>query len=446
MQYDREITNAGVVRDVDAKVRKYGLTSKRIGNGIHLSQFTEGRNGLVVPQSEGPAKELGKLVHQLYESAEKFFQDIGEDPRYFLPRVTSYSAYGLVFGDIGSQYMVSWAGARGLGRLVAILDLYITELAEWEGDVQRNVSSLLTAMPPGARGVRQTIDFNAHTDWMGTHAYNVWMSANKGPDDPDWNGFKPFFIGVDDLPEYYTPEFLADQRQAINDEELFRLDYPRTPEDLYIQKGRHPYRWKFIQECREPEYAGDSCSRYVHGVDTSDGEWDSDFQAMVTRGWKDGQWIEACPPIHERIPEPTEFAMQIHNRANHYGGVVVVEKNVGAAVIKALRDLSTNANYVLYTHKHKDEHGKQKRRLGFVTTGASKRIMIADYQKALREGTLGIVTEELAQEAREFEYKDDSRIAAAPDRAGAADDLIMADMVGMQGTTYNDIGSMVMGR
>ena len=114
-RYDDEITFAGVDRDIDAKVRKWGLTVKRLGNGVHGSIYGAGRFGLTVAQSESPAKELGKVIRGFYESAWQYFTDIGEDPLYFLPRVTSDTVYGLVFRDIGSLKIVWLFFARGLG-------------------------------------------------------------------------------------------------------------------------------------------------------------------------------------------------------------------------------------------------------------------------------------------------------------------------------------------
>jgi hypothetical protein len=435
-RYDDEITYAGVDRDVDAKVRKWGLTVKRLGNGVHGSCYGAGRFGLAVAQSEAPAKELGKVIRTFYESAWKYFGDIGQDPAYYLPRITSDTVYGLVFGDIGSQYLVSWSGARGLGRLVAIHDLYITELAEWEGDVESAITGLLTAKPPGAHGVRQTIDFNAHTNWMGTEAYNIWEAANEPQDSDEWNGFTPFFIGVKDLPEYYTPEFLAEQRQTL-EEKQYKLQYPTTVEDLYTQRDQCVFNVEHLKACVVAEYAT-GCDRYVLGVDTSPGKG-GDYQVCVVMGWTGDLWQQACPAIRERVPEDV-FGEHVDAMARRYPGTVVVEANVGSAVLVRLKELGTPG---LYKHKHRDKDtGRQEYKLGFQTSYASKRVQLMELQQMFREGTIAIVDEWLFDELRDFEWKETDeqgrgKLAGAPDRSRAHDDGVAALWCFEAGTHYN---------
>ena len=437
-RYDNEITFAGVVRDANAKVRKWGLTTKRLGNGLQSSVYSSGRDGLAVAQNEAAAKELAKTVTTLYESAWQYFKDLGQDPAFYLPRVTSDTVYGLVFGDIGSQYMAGWSGARGLGRLVVVHDLYITELAEWEGDVERSVTGLLTACPPDAEGLRQTVDWNAHTNWMGTEAYNVWECARKDRSDPEWNGFTPFFVGTGDLPEYYTPEFLADQARAM-DAKQFKLNYPRVIEDLYTQNEMCVFDSDHIRDCTRADYAG-RCERYLHGIDTAEGVPDGDWSVCITLGWTGECWQEACPPLWERV-DAHIFADMLDQRVREYPGTCVVERNVGSAVIALLREKGTPH---LYKHKARDKDGKQVRRVGF-PVGTNKRIMISDLQQMLREGRIRLVTKRLIDELLIFEHKPhDQRIAAAPDRKGAHDDGPMALMNGVQGESYTfGVGPLV---
>ncbi len=436
VRYDNEVVYAGVDRDVNAKVRKWGLTTKRYGNGLHASLYGVGRHGVAAAQSESPAKELAKLGNTLYETAWQYFQDIGQDPSYFLPRITSDSAYGLVFGDIKSDYVVTWAGARGLGRLVAIHDLYITELAEWEGDVERAIASLLTAEPPEAQGVRQTIDFNAHTNWMGTEAYNIWEAANKPRDTDEWNGFTPFFVGVEDLPEYYTPEFLAKQRQTL-EEKQYKLQYPSTVEDLYTQRDQCVFNVEHLKACTVAEYAT-GCHRYVLGVDTSPGKG-GDYQVCIVMGWTGARWGQVCPALRERVPEDV-FGEHVDGMARDYPGTVVVEANVGSAILVRLKELGTPG---LYKHKHRDKDtGRQEYRLGFVTTYASKRVQLMELQRMFREGTLTIVDEWLFDELRDFEWKEADeqgrgKLAGAPDRSGAYDDGVAALWCFEAGTHYD---------
>lgn len=456
-RYDN-IRAQGVVRDIDAKVRKWGLSTRRLALGLHGTIYRRGRNGVAVAQAEDPAKELAGVVRQLYESAWEWcdwlirecgWRDI--TPAYFLPRNTSDSVYGYKFGDIKSQYRVMWAGARGLGRLVNIHDLYITELAEWEGRVEDAVASLLSAVPPGASDAVVTIDFNAHSNWRSSYAFEMWERANLPTEHPDWNGFTPFFVGTDDLPEYYTPDFLAAKRRELG-ERRFKLNYPRVVEDLYVQHDVAVHAQTDIDAAYQRtggRYLFDVLSRselervyVVHGVDTATGMLEGDYQSCVSFGWHDGMWWELCPPIHERVPEDV-FAQHIDERVRAYPGTCVVERNVGSAVLIALRQLGTTG---LYKHKHRDKDGRQRRQLGFPTTYGTKRQMIAEGDEMLRAGELGLVTDDLRAEWRDVEWKTNSDgteakgLAGAPDVRGKHDDLWMASLLALQGQNYNTSG------
>ena len=144
------------------------------------------------------------------------------------------------------------------------------------------------------------------------------------------------------------------------------------------------------------------------------------------------------PPIRERVPEDV-FAGHVDERVRKYPGVCVVERNVGSAVLTRLRELATPG---LYKHWHRDKDGRQFQQLGFPTTYASKRIMISDMQRALAEGTIGLVDEWMIQEMREFEWKDDQHLAGAPDRSGAHDDGAMAVMLAWAATKVPVVGAV----
>jgi hypothetical protein len=266
---------------------------------------------------------------------------------------------------------------------------------------------------------------------MGHHAYNFWQAANGTGD--GWNGFTPFFVGVNDLPEYYTESFLLEQARTLGPKQ-FKLQYPATVEDLYTQRDLCCFDHEHLRDCTYPDYAT-GCERYLHGVDTAEGMSGGDWQVCVTLGWKDGVWREVAS-FRERVPEEV-FAEHVDEHVRRYPGTTVVEANVGSAVLAEMRRRGTPG---MYKHKHKEKDGVQRRKLGFQTTYQSKRIMITDLKRALREGEIGITTDWIIEELRDFEWKEDSRLAGAPDRTGAHDDGAMALMLALQGAAYQEAG------
>lgn len=363
-----------------------------------------------------------------------------------MPRLTSDSMLGYRFHH-GSEIHVDTAGGKGVGQADRNDDLYLTEYADWER-AEDAFARLSGSLPLASPYNRLTVDFNAHSGWMGTDAYTLWINANKPEHDPDWNGFVPFFAGVLDVPEYYSAETLADQRRAMG--ERYALSYPEKPEDMYLQRDRCVHRLddiaaslartggRYLLEVN-PGWRGEC----IHGVDTATGSEDGDYQACVSFGWEDGMWWELCPPIHARIPEDI-FAGEVDQRVRRFGGTCVVERNVGSAVLLRLRELDTPG---IYKHKERTKDGKQRRQPGFPTTYASKRQMISEGDKALREGSLGLVSANVRAEWGDVEWKldDDGReergLAGAPERKGAHDDLWMASLLALQGVNYQPVGT-----
>jgi hypothetical protein len=165
-----------------------------------------------------------------------------------------------------------------------------------------------------------------------------------------------------------------------------------------------------------------------------------DYQVAFPLGLtEDGIWQEVKGGIHGHWPEDV-FAEKVHELAMSLpGAVVVVERNVGSAVLVKLRELGTPN---VYRHRHRDQTGKQYMQLGFPMTSATKRVAISDTQRMLRDGELALVDEVLKAELSEYEWKvrevvrgmeQVTNIAGAPDRAGAHDDKVSGLLLAVQG-------------
>jgi len=433
-RYWTEIVKPGIQRDLDAKSRKYGHTTFRIGESEHGICYREGRTARIVVPRWQTALTAAQIADTLYTSARKILVELariaGVGDNYFIPQRTSDSRFRHELGETQSVLCIETAAGQGVGQADRSDDLYLTEYADWEHP-EAAYDGLIGSVPVGMPDTRVTIDFNANETWLGSDAYVLWSGANAKGD--DWNGYKPFFVGVLDVPEVYSAEHLDTQRRAMR--ERYRLSYPETTDDLMYQRDRCVFPLGDIRTCTTDGYIGDAAEKYLHGVDTATGMVDGDWQTCVTLGWDGERWVEACEPIRERIAEDV-FAEHVDSRARQYPGTVVVERNVGSAVLVKLRELATPG---LYRHRDRDRDGKQVMRLGYATTYSSKRVMIADTRKALSDGTVAIATPDLIRELSEYEWatnaEGDQRreIASAPSRRGAHDDLVMAFMLALQG-------------
>jgi hypothetical protein len=403
--------------------------------------YTPGRYFRVVAHKNETGKDLNKILKTLYETAWKYFEELGESPAYFMPQPTGDTLIGYDFGEIKSSVRIDTASGKGVGQAERNDDLYLTEYSDWDR-ADEVYAGLVGSQPPGNPDNRLTIDFNPHG--TGSDAYTKWTNAHLDETDKDYNGFTPFFAGVLDLPEYYTPEFLEAQEKTL--QERMAAVYPRTPEEMWVQSQLCVHRKEDIENCIEAKYLCEFLSAaelerldILHGVDTATGMPDGDWQVCITLGWYEDKWWEACAPLRSRIPEDV-FAERVDARAREYRGTAVVERNVGSAVIVRLREIGTPG---LYKHKHRDKDGRQRRQIGLPVTYGTKRQMISHFDRMLRDRNIGLVTPEWIQECREVEWKttqdgeEAHGLAGAPDRQGANDDCWMAGMHALWGEHYH---------
>lgn len=405
--------------------------------------YTPGRRGRIVAHKQETSNELNQILKTLYESAWGYFKEIEQEPGYFMPVPTGDTVYGYNFGGIKSSIRFDTASGKGVGQAERNDELYLTEYSDWERAAD-TFAGLIGSQPPGNPDNRITIDFNAHG--TGSDAYTKWTNANKAHDDPEWNGFYSFFAGVLDLPEYYTAQFLQEREQALG--RLFASVYPRTADEMWVQGNLCVHNAGDVERCRVDRYLCEYLSAaqiqaldVLHGVDTATGKADGDWQTCVTLAWHDNRWQEVCEPLRMRVPEDM-FGERVDQQVRKYGGVCVVERNVGSAVITRLRELGTPG---LYRHKQRDKSGHHRREIGLPVGYANKRQQIAQLDRMFREGAVGLKTPELIRECVEVEWKEtqdgnEARgLAGNPDREGAHDDLWDALRIAFEGINY-DIG------
>ena len=430
VDYYNRVWLGRVGRDIMVKSRKWGFTTERVGLGLHGAAYTEGRIFRIVSQRADTSYEINKTVKLLYDSAFKRLRDLGLDPEYFLPRRQFDNRKEYFFPDTQSAVIVDTARSRSVGQSDRSDDLYITEYSEWD-DAEDRRAALDGSVPVGD-GTRITIDFNAKG--IGNDAY-VQYQAAKRTESEDWNGFKALFYGTNECPDLYTPEFLSEKRRSLRDK--FPQVYPSNDEEVWLQDSAAVFDWEDLQACTGREYYCESHKReeyigceFFHGVDTApSADTKADWQVMKSFALVDGVLVEALPPIRTRIPEDV-FAGMVHDRTIQLPGVVVVERNIGMAVMQKLKELGTQNLF-----KYRDPVNKDKYRVGFVTTLPSKRMMIADMQSLLRDGAISLVSENGIHEMRQFEWKDDpeTKGAGAPKMKGSYDDECMAAMLAVQG-------------
>jgi len=413
------------------KPRKMGFSTQIIGLGSHAAQYTEGLIFRLVAHNLNTAIELNKTVKLLYDQAWGYFESLGERPEYYLPIRNFDDKEQTFFKKQQSAIIVETARAAGVGQSDRTDILYLTEYAHWH-NAKESYKGLKGSMPMGGANNRIIIDFNANG--IGNDAYDKYQAAKRGE-----SGFTPVFYGIYDCPDVYEPEFIKQEQIDLSDD--FPAVYPSNDEELWLKSDKAVFNWGDIVECRDDRYFCDVCPtdqlrtfEYFHGVDTASGRGDGDWQVMKGFALVEGTMWEAYPPIRTRIPEDV-FAGEVDRIARLFPGVLTVEMNFGEAVMIELRNLQTPG--LARFKRSRAKAGKQKREYGFWTSENSKRTMIKDLQRSLRDGDIILVSENGRTELRQFEWQPDKqnedtqKLAGAPQ--GKHDDEAMATMLALQG-------------
>lgn len=172
-------------------------------------------------------------------------------------------------------------------------------------------------------------------------------------------------------------------------------------------------------------------SKYYVGVDSSEGVG-KDYSTCIVMD-SDG---EECAMFKNNKIKPYEFAMLVNELGHYYNkAYLVVEKASGGhSVIERLRYDYKYMNMAKY--KSYDEFNRVKWQIGFDTNSKTKSLIINDFQELFDKGSLLLHSEDILNEMKVFECKDNGSMSAM---SGYNDDLIMAlalAIVGLKSGKY----------
>ncbi len=200
---------------------------------------------------------------------------------------------------LGSRIRCATAGGRGVGRSYTLRCLHMSEFAYWPGDKKETLTGLMQAVPdkPGTIVVIESTA-NGYDEFK-----SLWDRAEEQQRDGS-EGFIPVFFPWFEMPEYRrnvppgfqrTPEedqlastFGLDDEQlswrrwcieanCSGDLNLFRQEYPATPEEAFIATGACVFDKEQLVLRRE-QVRKDTWEigefRITHRADGSVGSWE----------------------------------------------------------------------------------------------------------------------------------------------------------------------------
>ena len=418
----------------------------------------------IVAHKEDSTTNLFNMSKRIYDNL----------PMEMKPSKKASNAKELIFDNqegtgLKSKIKCMTAGAEGIGRSDTFNNLHISEYAFWPGNKKETLLGLMQSVP----NLENTIVIiestaNGYEDFK-----DIWDRAVRGESD-----FIPLFVGWNELKEYqmpYTNFKLTEEEERLKDAyglsleqltwrrwcianncggdpNLFKQEYPLTPEEAFllsgnavfdkeailariqtipkpIKKGYFTYEYDGLK-ISEIKWVNDSSgyieifdvpdtpaiTKYCIGGDTA-GEGSDYFVAQVL----DAKTGKQVARLRHQM-DADLYTKQIYCLGKYYKDALIgIEANFDSYPIMELTRLGYTNQYV--REQFDTYTGKLNKSYGFRTTSITRPTIISALIEIVRDETDLIQDRTTLDELLTIVRNEKGRIEAP---VGGHDDLMMA--------------------
>ena len=419
-----------------------------------------------------------KSTANLFRMSQRFYEEL---PDQLKPKRKTVNARELVFDTsagngrgLGSRIRCATAGGKGVGRSSTLSCLHLSEFAFWPGEKRQTFSGLVQAVPDRP-GTVIIIESTANGYDVFKEMWDAAVEAERNGTD----GYTPIFFAWYEMEEYRRPPLPGFQRTAEEEEmaktfglddeqlawrrwciatncggdvDLFRQEYPATPEEAFIATGQCVFDKKILvmrlDEARreqwergrfrieyddaggivsyqwDPEERGPIWIRkhpearipYVLGGDTA-GTGTDFFAGHVL----DNRTGDQVAKIHHQFGERA-FAEQMYCLGMYFNKALIgVETNYSTFPEVCLEELRYPK---LYVRQRVDNYTKKLvDAFGFETTTKTRPLIIDGLKDVVKQASETIHDADTLSEMLTFVYDENWKGQA---EEGKHDDLVMS--------------------
>lgn len=447
----------GRVRIVGLKGRQQGFSTYVQGRFFWNIMRLHGFRAFILTHEQ-------EATNNLFEMADRFRT---EAP--FEIEADTSNAKELLFADTDSGYKVGTAGNKAVGRSYTFQLFHGSEVAYWPNASAHKAGVVQTV--PDLDGTEIILESTANG--VGGMFHDDWKAAERGEGD-----YEAVFIPWFWQPEYRRPvppgfkrtkdedvlarQFGLDNGQLVwrrakiadlkpsdggNPEDLFKQEYPCTPEEAFLFSGRTVFSAQYILkakgECYSPKRRGEVVlttgfiddrkdgrlliwekarpgKRYVIGADVAEGLEHGDYSSLD---------VLEMPGRHQVAHwrghiDPDLFGVLLFRIGRMYNTALIgVERNNhGLTTLTKLKDMDYPNLYVQEDLEHRSDE-KETKKIGWLTTQKSKLKIIDQLAAELRDGDHGIYCTETIDEMGTYIIDEDGKYGA---KQGCFDDRVMS--------------------
>lgn len=439
----------GKVRVIILKARQMGLSTAVGGYMYWWVSQRSAQKAMVVTHHSDSTKALFDMTRRFYDNT----------PDALKPTTRYSSRKELNFAKLDSGYAVATAGGESVGRGETITVAHLSELAFWPKNTAKDILNGIMQAIPNRKNTAVFVESTANG--VSGEFYNLWKGAVDGT-----NGFLPVFLPWFIQEEYREPvpegfertpeeERLVDlhglddeqlmfrrKKVAQNGLDLFKQEYPSTPEEAFLTTGRPVFNPEQLNEAFEaaPRSAPtlgligdtfredrrgelkqflplDPAETYYIGADVAMGVRDGDYsvaQILDSKKRQAGVWRgHVHPDYFATVLQALGF---FYNTAK----IAVESNNHGILTCTRLGKDMAYPNFFTETVYDKLDD-KDTVNLGFRTTSKTKPLIIDQLRASLREGELQLFDRTTISELMTYIVNDSGNMEA---ESGCHDDCV----------------------
>jgi hypothetical protein len=437
------------------KARQLGVSWLLAAYALWRALTRPGATVLLVSQTRDDAVELLAKVQHVFDGLP---ERLGLPKAKMLTQKLRFPATGSVVEALPSTRRA------GRGRTAVLVEADEHAFHQW------GAQNFLALSPTVDAGGQFLVVSTA--DGVGNHFAELWAQATTATPavmprwhDGEWrldealepvsrrDGWLPLFLPYDLRPGR-DAGWWERKRATYAQSRSFYQEYPRDPEESFVQSGRPVFPKEHLDRqralCVEPLPRAAWPSgldgwrteelrvfappqpghRYAAGADVAEGLEHGDYSSLVLL---DADADEGRPTValtlHGHWP-PDEFARRVKEVADLYPGLYGIERNNhGLAVLIAARRLGMRGVYTERPLLNRLGQEVQPGRPGWLTTSVTKPLLIDDLEEALRTDSVELRDALAIPELVFYQTRADGGTGAP---SGRWDDRVMALGIAVQ--------------
>jgi len=481
------------VRVIWLKARQHGISTYCEGEIFHSTACNSFVNSLIIAHEDKATQNLfgmSKLFYEELPTAIRPMKKYSNEQALAFENPATDEAIKIQNPGLRSKITVATAKNVQTARSMMIHNVHVSEVAFFENP-ETLMTGLLQCIPDTPNS---SIFIESTANGVGGWFYDFWWKAVRGE-----NEYLPIFLPWFDNPEYSKP-FISDyERNAFIDEierkvidpdgrivkteeflikeqfdlsweqlhwrrwcinnklngnlDLFRQEYPSTPEEAFISSGRPVFNANSLKEYAAkkqepifrgylqdksgqivPESDGSGFVRiwkmpikdrfYCIGGDVSEGLAKGDFSCAVVID----EAFDIVASWHGKL-DPDLFGNEVVKLAKFYNEAYTgIENNNHGGT--TLRSIIKQEYWNIYYEKNYSKLGDLvSEKMGWNTNRRTKPLMINMLASYIREKYLGIYWDTFISECFTYIVDSDNSFNA---QSGAHDDTIIAVAIALQ--------------